>query len=121
MCAWASARRPCATIGSLRPCSAPNLTLSRSWPPSSCLTGCDATLKMSEEKPMITDTSNAQPSDLAVGLRGVQVDPQQLIVGQAASPKGTITLTAEAPAGGADVEVFTDQPEVVSVPEVVHV
>ena len=56
-----------------------------------------------------------------VRLAEVRVDPPHLIGGDAMPVIGTVTLSAPAPLGGADVEIFTDRPEVLVAPAVVHV
>jgi hypothetical protein len=54
-------------------------------------------------------------------LQSLEVDPDQLLVGDGAIARGIVTLVAAAPAGGTDVDLFTDRPEVVTVPKLVHI
>src|SRR5579859_4485048 len=56
-----------------------------------------------------------------LSVQSVRVDPHQLPAGQESTATGRITLTGLAPAEGVDVNVFTDQSEVISVPHLVHV
>src|SRR5689334_17255933 len=70
---------------------------------------------------MTTSTSSQESTTLEPTLLSVRVAPEQVLVGDGAILLGTVTLSAQAPAGGVEVDIITDQPEVVSVPALVRV
>src|SRR5262249_17010991 len=67
--------------------------------------------------------ANTLATDVCHGveIESLQLDPAHLGVGEAATVRGTIVLTGAAPESGLGVELFTDQPEFVTVPAAVQI